>query len=147
MNEITNRIKPSASNEASFRLPAGLSGNSSATIEAIVLPEEMTLNAAMLKLREHEDLLENTHVLFLAGEAGRITGAVPLARLFLADGDTPLKELAGERLISTKPAERQDRVTELFDKYNLLALPVLEADGTLAGVITADDVITVLRHK
>ena len=38
-------------------------------------------------------------------------------------------------------------MTELFDKYNLLALPVLEEDGTLAGVITADDVITVLRHK
>jgi CBS domain-containing protein/sporulation protein YlmC with PRC-barrel domain len=115
--------------------------------EAIVLAEDMTLNAAMLKLREHEDLLENTHVLFLAGEGGRITGAVPLARLFLADGETPLKELAGERLISTKPAERQGRVTELFDKYNLLALPVLEPDGTLAGVITADDVITVLRQK
>ena len=101
----------------------------------------------MVRLREHEDLLENTHVLFLAERAGRITGAVPLARLFLADGDTPLKELAAERLISTKPDERQDRVTELFDKYNLLALPVLEDDGTLAGVITADDVITVLRHK
>ena len=115
--------------------------------KAIVLSEGMTLNAAMLKLREHEDLLENTHVLFLADEAGHITGAVPLARLFLADGETPLKELAVERLISTKPAERQDRVTELFDKYNLLALPVLEEDGTLAGVITADDVITVLRHK
>jgi len=115
--------------------------------EAIVLPEDTTLNVAMLRLREHEDLLENTHVLFLADPGGRITGAVPLARLFLADGETPLKELAAERLISTKPAERQDRVTELFDKYNLLALPVLEADGTLAGVITADDVITVLRHK
>jgi CBS domain-containing protein/sporulation protein YlmC with PRC-barrel domain len=115
--------------------------------EAIVLPEDTTLNAAMLKLREHEDLLENTHVLFLAGDGGRITGAVPLARLFLADGDTQLKDLAGERLISTRPEERQGRVTELFDKYNLLALPVLEPDGTLAGVITADDVITVLRHK
>jgi CBS domain-containing protein/sporulation protein YlmC with PRC-barrel domain len=115
--------------------------------EAIVLPEDTTLNAAMLKLREHEDLLENTHVLFLGDPAGRITGAVPLARLFLADGETPLKELSMERLISTKPEERQDRVTELFDKYNLLALPVLEEDGTLAGVITADDVITVLRHR
>lgn len=115
--------------------------------EAIVVPEETTLNEAMLRLREHEDLLENTHVLFLADAQGRITGSVPLARLFLADGETPLKDLAGDRLISTRPAERQDRVTELFDKYNLLALPVLEPDGTLAGVITADDVITVLRQK
>jgi len=115
--------------------------------EAIVLAEEMTLDQAMLKLRSHEDLLENTHLLFLSGAGGRITAAVPLARLFLADGSTQLKELAYERLISTRPAEKERRVTELFDKYNLLALPVLEDDGTLAGVITADDVITVLRKK
>ncbi|MEP6716518.1 MAG: CBS domain-containing protein [Terriglobia bacterium] len=115
--------------------------------EAIVLPEETTLDQAMARLREHEDLLENTHVLFLTGAAGRVTATVPLARLFLAGGSTQLKALATERLISTKVSERQDRVTELFDKYNLLALPVLEDDGSLAGVITADDVITVLRHK
>ncbi len=115
--------------------------------EAIVLPEDMTLDAAMVQLRTHEDLLENTHLLFLESPDGRITAAVPLARLFLADGGTKLRELAYERLISTAPQEKERRVTELFDKYNLLALPVLEKDGTLAGVITADDVITVLRKK
>ena len=115
--------------------------------EAIVLPEETTLTAAMVQLREHEDLLENTHVLFLSDSGGRITATVQLARLFLAAGDTRLKELATGRLISTRPEEKQKRVTELFDKYNLLALPVLEDDGSLAGVITADDVISVLRKK
>ncbi len=115
--------------------------------EAIVLPEETTLEMAMARVREHEDLLESTHVLFLTDARGRVTATVPLARLFLADGATQLKDLASERLIATEPEETQDRVTELFDKYNLLALPVLEKDGTLAGVITADDVITVLRHR
>jgi CBS domain-containing protein/sporulation protein YlmC with PRC-barrel domain len=115
--------------------------------EAIVLPEETTLAAAMERLRKHEDLLENTHVLFLSDSAGHVTAQVPLARLFLADGATRLKELATGRLISTRPDERQKRVTELFDKYNLLALPVLEEDGSLAGVITADDVISVLRKR
>ena len=115
--------------------------------EAIVLGESTTLSATMDQLRKHEDLLENTHVLFLSDDAGRITAQVPLARLFLADGGTQLKELATGRLISTRPDETHKRVTELFDKYNLLALPVLEEDGSLAGVITADDVISVLRKK
>ena len=115
--------------------------------EAIVLPEETTLDTAMARLREHEDLLENTHVLFLTDGQNRVTATVPLARLFLADGASQLKDLASERLIATTPEEKQNRVTELFDKYNLLALPVLEKDGTLAGVITADDVISVLRHR
>ncbi len=43
--------------------------------------------------------------------------------------------------------EDQDRITELFDKYNLLALPVVDEDGKLAGVITADEIISVLRQK
>jgi magnesium transporter len=115
--------------------------------EAIVLPEDRSLAEAMLSLRRHEDLLENTHVLFLANPAGHITASVPLARLFLADGATRLRDLATDPLISTKADEKQDRVTELFDKYNLLALPVLEDDGSLAGVITADDVISVLRQR
>lgn len=115
--------------------------------EAIVLPEDTTLADAMQKLRLHEDLLENTHVLFLAGKAGQITGAVPLARLFLADGASTLRELATDPLISTRADETEEKVTELFDKYNLLALPVVEADGSLAGVITADDVISVLRQR
>jgi Mg/Co/Ni transporter MgtE len=115
--------------------------------EAIVLPEETTLASAMISLREHENLLENTHVLFLADAAGRITAAVPLARLFLANGAASLRELATDRLISARADENENRVTELFDKYNLLALPVLEDDGSLAGVITADDVISVLRQR
>ena len=116
--------------------------------EAIVLPEDTSLSAAMLRLREHEDLLENTHVLFLANSAVEITAAVPLARLFLADGGTRLRELATDPLISTKADENQNRVTELFrSKYNLLALPVVDDDGSLAGVITADDVISVLRQR
>jgi CBS domain-containing protein/sporulation protein YlmC with PRC-barrel domain len=115
--------------------------------EAIVLPEETTLTSAMVNLREHENLLESTHVLFLADAGGRITAAVPLARLFLADGETSLRELATDSLISTKADEKENRVTELFDKYNLLALPVLDDDGGLAGVITADDVISVLRQR
>ena len=115
--------------------------------EAIVLPQGTTLSEAMTQLRRHEDLLENTHVIFLSDENNRVTAMVPLARLFLADGATSLGELAPERLISTVAEETQKRVTELFDKYNLLALPVLEEDGTLAGVITADDVISVLRKR
>ena len=115
--------------------------------EAIVLPEDTTLAEALAILRRHEDMLENTHVLFLNDRAGKVTGSVALARLFLADGATRLKDLAGSSLISTTVDEKQNRVTELFDKYNLLALPVVDEEGALAGVITADDVISVLRQR
>ena len=70
-----------------------------------------------------------------------------MARLFIAAGIARLKELASATLIQVTVDEKQDRVTELFDKYNLLTLPVVDEDGKLAGVITADDIISVLRQK
>jgi Mg/Co/Ni transporter MgtE len=101
---------------------------------------------ALSALRSNEELLENLNTLFLIDAEERLKGAVPLARLFLHEGVTPLKSLAAETLISVNVDEQQDRVTETFDKYNLLTLPVLQGDR-LAGVITADDIISVLRHK
>lgn len=58
-----------------------------------------------------------------------------------------LRELAAESLIQVPVDEKQDRVTELFDKYNLMTLPVTDEDGKLTGVVTADDIISVLRQK
>jgi len=72
---------------------------------------------------------------------------VPLARLFVAPAGVPLRELATDRAIQAGLDEKQDRLTELFDKYNLLTLPVVDEDGKLSGVITADDIISVLRQR
>jgi Mg/Co/Ni transporter MgtE len=98
-------------------------------------------------LRGNEDLLETLNTLFLIDAEERLTAAIPLARLFLAEPDAKLQSLASDTLIQVNVDESQDRLTELFDKYNLLTLPVVDEDGKLAGVITADDVISVLRQK
>ena len=102
---------------------------------------------AMAALRGNEDLLETLNTLFLVDAEERLAGAIPLARLFVASGGAKLKDLATETLIQVTVDEKQDRVTELFDKYNLLTLPVVDEDGKLAGVITADDIISVLEAE
>jgi magnesium transporter len=58
-----------------------------------------------------------------------------------------LRSLAAEPLLSVELRERQNRVAEVFDKYNLLALPVVDDDNRLVGVISVDDVVSVLRNK
>ena len=115
--------------------------------EYVALHENASVNDAMSALRGNEDLLEGLNTLFLIDAEERLTAVVPLARVFIAPSDARLKDLASETLIQVPLDERQDRVTETFDKYNLLVLPVVDEDGKLAGVITADDVISVLRSR
>ena len=115
--------------------------------EYVMLPDTATVADALRALKENEDLLETLNTLFLVDDEERLKGSVPLARLFLHQGDQLLSTLAAETLIQVPVNERQDRVTELFDKYNLLALPVVDEHHKLTGVITADDIISVLRQK
>jgi magnesium transporter len=115
--------------------------------EYVSLHENASVMDALAALRGNEDLLETLNTLFLVDPDGKLAGSVPLARLFIASGAARLKELASETMIQVNVDETQDRVTELFDKYNLLSLPVVDEEGQLAGVITADDIISVLRAK
>jgi len=115
--------------------------------EYVAVDENARVADGILALRGNEELLEVLNTLFLVDSEQRLKGAVPVARLFVADIDTPLRSLQAETLIQTPVDERQDRVIELFDKYNLLTLPVVDREGKLAGAITADDIIAVLRHK
>lgn len=111
------------------------------------LPDTATVGDALVMLRENEELLENLNLILLVHTDGRLTGVVPLARLFLATSETPLKNLVSDPILSAHVDTSQDRVTELFDKYNIFTLPVVDASNVLCGVITADDIISVLRQK
>jgi len=68
-------------------------------------------------------------------------------QLVLARSDTPLLALIQEPLISTLASADEKEVSELFDKYNLLALPVVDEHKKLTCVITSDDIISLLRSK
>ncbi len=115
--------------------------------EYVSLHQNATVRDAVAALKGNEDLLENLNTLFLVDPEARLVGSVPVSRLFIAAPETPLAQLAHETTVHVPVDERQDRVTELFDKYNLLTLPVIDEEGKLAGVITADDIISVLRQQ
>jgi magnesium transporter len=113
----------------------------------VTLPENATVADAMAELRKNEDILEYLHSIFLVDSEERLQCTVPIARLFFASGDSLLKDFAADPVVCTQPQEKLDRVAEMFDRYNLLALPVVDRDKQVVGVITVDDVVARLRQE
>jgi magnesium transporter len=116
------------------------------TTDMITLSTGATVAQAIEALRTFEGPVEAVNTIFLVDEEGRLFAPVPLTRVLLASSDTPLADLRVEPVAVTED-ERDTAVAEKFDKYNLLTLPVVDAERRLKGVITADDVISMLRGR
>ncbi|MGZ6347801.1 MAG: magnesium transporter MgtE N-terminal domain-containing protein [Anaerolineales bacterium] len=117
------------------------------TTEYIALPVDATCHDAVEALRRYEGGVETVSTIFLVDSHHTLSGMVPLAKLVLAAPTTPLLSLTQEPLISCHADTSERDVAELFDKYNLLTLPVVNDQNKLTGVITSDDVISLLREK
>ncbi len=117
------------------------------TTEFLALPPEATVGDAIDKLRQFEGETESIATILLVDSEGKLVGSIPLVSLVLAPGGTRLSTLAPEHVISCAETAKDDEVAEMFDKYNLSMLPVLDESGKLSGVITADDVISILRSR
>jgi magnesium transporter len=117
------------------------------TTEFLALPVTANVENAIGVLRDFEGGVETVNTIYLVDSHGTLVGSVPLVNLVLAQQNTPLLSLTQEPLLFAKEATNENDVAELFDKYNLITLPVIDKDSKLVGVITSDDIITMLRSK
>jgi magnesium transporter len=117
------------------------------TTEFLALPVAATVENAVNSMREFEGGVEAVSTIYLVDSNGTLVAAVPLPRIVLVPPSTPMLSLAQEPLILTYQGTPENDVAELFDKYNLQTLPVVDERNKLTGVITSDDVISMLRAK
>ena len=117
------------------------------TTEFLALPISATVQNAIDSLREFEGGVEAISTIYLVDSKGTLVAAVPLARIVLAESSAPMLSLAQEPLVLAHQLTTEMDVAELFDKYNLQTLPVVDKQSKLTGVITSDDVISMLRAK
>src|SRR6266566_6328408 len=147
-SEILKEMEPEERQEMTELLEFG--ENTAAgrmNTEYLALSAEATVNDAIEALRNFQGGVETVSTIYLVDERGKLIGAVPLAKLVLAKPNDKLQPLSMEPLISCHAGAREREVAALFDKYNLLTLPVVDDEGVLTGVITSDDVISLLRAK
>jgi CBS domain-containing protein/sporulation protein YlmC with PRC-barrel domain len=115
--------------------------------EFISLAEDTLARRAIDWIHDQDINLDQLDMVILTAADGCLAGSVSVARLLLAPPEQPLSELKSEPVLSL-PADAGDReVFELFDKYNLRGLPVVDAEARPMGVITVDDVVGRLRRR
>lgn len=115
--------------------------------EVLSLPETMSVGKATEELRREEKQLEEINYVYVTDEEDRLTGVLPLRDIAFRDPDLQLREVMNEEVKSVRPEFDREKVARLFDRYDYMALPVVDAAGCLLGIITVDDVIDVLRQE
>jgi magnesium transporter len=117
------------------------------TTDFVAVAQQGTVADAMEALRQFEGDLDVVSEVYLTDEHRVFKGSVPLLRLMLAKPESRLAVLADSPMISCRVDTDEDKVAELFDKYNLRTLPVVNSGEKLVGIIEADDVISFLRSR
>ncbi len=110
------------------------------------LPEELTAAESITALQAARDV-EMVFYLYVVDERRHLVGVISLRRLLLVPPDTPLKRIMTTEVISARVDVDQEEVARQVASYNLLALPVVDAENKLVGVITVDDVIDVIKDE
>ncbi len=117
------------------------------TTEYVAVTRNTTVADGIRALRAFEGDPETITEIYLIDEKEVLQGVIPLARLVLARPETRLEVLTDPRFVSCRADQHEDEVAELFDKYNLRALPVIDNRDRLVGVVEADHVIAFLRAR
>ena len=116
------------------------------TTEFVAVPETAVVDDAIEALKIFEGTSEAVATIYLTGQGQKLVGSVPLVKIAISSPAVQLSQLSDEAVSCARDTPEAE-VAEIFDKYNLITLAVLDEHGRLAGIITADDVITMLRDR
>ena len=114
--------------------------------KVFALAEDMTAGESITALQSSRDV-EVVFYLYVIDARRHLVGVVSLRRLLLVSPETPLKRIMTTDLISVRADMDQEEVARLVASYNLLAIPVVDEENKLVGVITVDDVIDVIKDE
>ncbi len=117
------------------------------TSEFLALRRRMTAAEAIQTIRDWRPEAETPYYLFVVDGQRRLCGVVSLRQLIVADPTTPLEQIMDPEVIHVQVGTDQEECARLMARYDLLALPVVDANNVLLGVVTIDDVVDVLEDE
>ncbi|WP_040655045.1 magnesium transporter [Rubidibacter lacunae] len=117
------------------------------TPEYISLKETLTVEQALERIRSEDKASEIVYYLYVTDPSRRLTGTVSLRELVTRAPETPLTEIVNRDTIFVHTDTDQEEVARLIQRYDLLAIPVVDRETRLVGVVTVDDVIDILERE
>ena len=118
------------------------------TTELMALRPDMTVAQAMDTIRENGFDKETINNCYVTDSSRRLVGVVSLRALVLAKNtEESIKDLMDSKVVSVSTTTDQEDVSKLFEKYGFLAIPVVDAENRLVGIVTIDDAISILQDE
>lgn len=123
------------------------SAGSLMTIEFVDLKSNMTVEEAFDRIRRVGFNRETIYTCYVLDDVRRLIGIVTVKKLLLSEKTAVLKDIMETNLITVQTTEDKEKVAKKFDKYDLLALPVVDKENRLVGIITIDDAMEVMQEE
>lgn len=119
------------------------------TTEFVTFPKDLTVSQAIARLREMAETPAMIYYLYIVEEENswKLLGLISLRSLILADPTFPLSEVMRDQFQFAHPYDSSEEVAHTIAEYNLLALPVVDDEGDIAGIVTVDDAMEILLPK
>ncbi len=111
------------------------------TTEFVSVENNFSIQQTIEKMRELAPEAETIYYVYVADGSARLEGVLSLRTLIISSPDTPISQIMEKDLITVDPEMDQRQVAEVISKYNLLAVPVIDKEGKMVGIITVDDVV------
>lgn len=123
------------------------SAGSIMTTEFVILRPQMTAEEAIKRIRRTGIDKETIYTCYVADNYSKLIGIVTIKSLLLAEDDDMIEDLMETNVISVNTLDDQENVVLVFNKYNFLAVPVVDKENRLVGIITVDDAIDVMEEE
>jgi len=117
------------------------------TPEYVALKENWTVEKALAHIRAQADLSETVYYLFVTNFARQLTGILSLRQLVLGQSDQSIGEIMTREVVSVQTGTDQEEVARIIQRYDFIAMPVVDTEDRLVGIITIDDVLDILEEE
>lgn len=114
------------------------------TTEYISFSERLTAGQTINRLRELAPAAETIYYIYVTDEAEHLQGVLSLRELIVASPDTYLHDIMHTKIIAVEHDDSHQKVVDVINKYSLLAVPVVDSEGVILGIITVDDILDII---